>query len=308
MVDKPAAQNPQRACAAVGRSRRLCRLHGCVAALRRPALCRQRSGRIFVGASIMSSMGVVDDRWGSAAGCRWRPAVRRRHPHLQRRTGSHLWQLLTSPRFPPGVVGITNAMNLLDNMDGLSGGVATIAAVYFTPARRHEPATVPRRRWRLRSPGLAPAFWYIRTRPAFSWATPAACSSAFCWRLWRSNCAPVQQRHGHMDDPAVGDGSFFIFDTGLVFISGCAAAVRTRSPRRARITSAIGWPGSPAAAAQAVPTVISWQAPGSGGRSTQATLSEAIVSRISRRRHKALPLYLAARVPQWRHSRTRAII
>jgi UDP-GlcNAc:undecaprenyl-phosphate GlcNAc-1-phosphate transferase len=30
------------------------------------------------------------------------------------------------------VVGITNAMNLLDNMDGLSGGIAMIAAVFFT--------------------------------------------------------------------------------------------------------------------------------------------------------------------------------
>jgi UDP-GlcNAc:undecaprenyl-phosphate GlcNAc-1-phosphate transferase len=30
------------------------------------------------------------------------------------------------------VVGITNAMNLLDNMDGLSGGIAMIAATFFT--------------------------------------------------------------------------------------------------------------------------------------------------------------------------------
>jgi UDP-GlcNAc:undecaprenyl-phosphate GlcNAc-1-phosphate transferase len=30
------------------------------------------------------------------------------------------------------VVGITNALNLLDNMDGLSGGIAMIAAVFFT--------------------------------------------------------------------------------------------------------------------------------------------------------------------------------
>ena len=30
------------------------------------------------------------------------------------------------------VVGITNAFNLLDNMDGLSSGIATIAAAYFT--------------------------------------------------------------------------------------------------------------------------------------------------------------------------------
>jgi UDP-GlcNAc:undecaprenyl-phosphate GlcNAc-1-phosphate transferase len=29
------------------------------------------------------------------------------------------------------VVGITNALNLLDNMDGLSGGVATIASAFF---------------------------------------------------------------------------------------------------------------------------------------------------------------------------------
>lgn len=29
------------------------------------------------------------------------------------------------------VVGITNAMNLLDNMDGLSGGVATVACIFF---------------------------------------------------------------------------------------------------------------------------------------------------------------------------------
>jgi UDP-GlcNAc:undecaprenyl-phosphate/decaprenyl-phosphate GlcNAc-1-phosphate transferase len=30
------------------------------------------------------------------------------------------------------VVGITNAMNFLDNMDGLSGGIAMIASVFFT--------------------------------------------------------------------------------------------------------------------------------------------------------------------------------
>ncbi len=30
------------------------------------------------------------------------------------------------------VVGITNALNLLDNMDGLAGGIAMIAATYFT--------------------------------------------------------------------------------------------------------------------------------------------------------------------------------
>jgi UDP-GlcNAc:undecaprenyl-phosphate GlcNAc-1-phosphate transferase len=88
---------------------------------------------IFVGASLMSFMGVVDDRWGLgsyaklggqmlAAGILVYSGVK-----VQLFGGwldvavTLLW-----------VVGITNALNLLDNMDGLSGGVAMIAAIFFT--------------------------------------------------------------------------------------------------------------------------------------------------------------------------------
>lgn len=87
---------------------------------------------IFVGASMMSFMGVVDDRWGLgsyvklagqllAAGILVYSGVR-----VQLLGGwpdvaiTLLW-----------VVAITNAFNLLDNMDGLSGGVAMIAATFF---------------------------------------------------------------------------------------------------------------------------------------------------------------------------------
>jgi UDP-GlcNAc:undecaprenyl-phosphate GlcNAc-1-phosphate transferase len=88
---------------------------------------------IFIGATFMSLMGVVDDRWGLgsyvkligqllAAGILVLSGVQ-----VQLFGGwldvaiTILW-----------VVGVTNAMNLLDNMDGLSGGIAMIAAVFFT--------------------------------------------------------------------------------------------------------------------------------------------------------------------------------
>ena len=41
------------------------------------------------------------------------------------------WQILNIAATLLWVVGITNAMNLLDNMDGLSAGVAAIAAAFF---------------------------------------------------------------------------------------------------------------------------------------------------------------------------------
>ena len=88
---------------------------------------------IFAGATIMSLMGAMDDRWGLgsyikllgqllAAGLLVYSGVQ-----IQL-FGGWLDVLITLL----WVVGITNALNLLDNMDGLSGGVAMIAAVYFT--------------------------------------------------------------------------------------------------------------------------------------------------------------------------------
>ncbi|MBW7884961.1 MAG: undecaprenyl/decaprenyl-phosphate alpha-N-acetylglucosaminyl 1-phosphate transferase [Caldilineaceae bacterium] len=88
---------------------------------------------IVVGATLMSFMGVVDDRWGLgsyiklggqllAAGILVYSGVQIQifGPWIDQ-TLTVLW-----------VVGITNALNLLDNMDGLSGGIAMIAAVFFT--------------------------------------------------------------------------------------------------------------------------------------------------------------------------------
>ncbi len=88
---------------------------------------------IFAGATLMSLMGALDDRWGLgsyikllgqllAAGLLVYSGVQ-----IQLFGG---WLDIALTLI--WVVGITNALNLLDNMDGLSGGVAMIAAVYFT--------------------------------------------------------------------------------------------------------------------------------------------------------------------------------
>lgn len=88
---------------------------------------------IFVGATLVSLMGLVDDRWGLgslvklvgqlvAAGVLIYSGV------AVRLFGNWMDVALTVL----WVVGITNAMNLLDNMDGLSGGIAMIAATFFT--------------------------------------------------------------------------------------------------------------------------------------------------------------------------------
>ena len=76
------------------------------------------------------------------------------------------------------IVGITNAFNLLDNMDGLSAGIAAIAAgfrlVFFLndgdlQAAQMAAAVV----------GACVGFLVHNFNPArSSWATPAACSSA----------------------------------------------------------------------------------------------------------------------------------
>lgn len=88
---------------------------------------------IFVGATLCSLVGVLDDRRGLnsytklavqtlAAGILIFGGVQ------VRIFGPWLDVLVTLL----WVVGITNAFNLLDNMDGLSGGIAMIAAVFFT--------------------------------------------------------------------------------------------------------------------------------------------------------------------------------
>jgi len=88
---------------------------------------------IFLGATMVSFLGVWDDRRGLTP---WVKLIG------QLLAGSVLlltevrisflpWEPLNIAATLLWVVGITNAMNLLDNMDGLSGGVAAIAAIFF---------------------------------------------------------------------------------------------------------------------------------------------------------------------------------
>lgn len=88
---------------------------------------------IFVGATLISLMGLVDDRWGLgsyvklvgqlvAAGILIFSGVQVLLFHNWIDIALSLMWIIT----------ITNALNLLDNMDGLSGGVAMIASVFFT--------------------------------------------------------------------------------------------------------------------------------------------------------------------------------
>jgi len=88
---------------------------------------------ILLGATLVSFFGLWDDRRGLS------PAVK-----LLGQFGATTILLLTDVRigvFPYlwlnvaatllWVVGMTNAMNLLDNMDGLSGGVGAVASAFF---------------------------------------------------------------------------------------------------------------------------------------------------------------------------------
>jgi UDP-GlcNAc:undecaprenyl-phosphate GlcNAc-1-phosphate transferase len=88
---------------------------------------------IFVGATLVSFLGFWDDRRGLS------PLVKLMGQFLAAgivtltdvRIGLFPWDWLNIAVTLLWVVFITNAMNLLDNMDGLSGGVAAIASLYF---------------------------------------------------------------------------------------------------------------------------------------------------------------------------------
>ncbi len=87
---------------------------------------------IFVGASLVSLMGVVDDRWGLGSYIKLAGQVAAALILVfsgVQVTLFHNWLDVVITVI--WVVGITNAMNLLDNMDGLSGGIATIASTFF---------------------------------------------------------------------------------------------------------------------------------------------------------------------------------
>ena len=87
---------------------------------------------IFIGATLVSLMGVVDDRWGLGSYVKLMGQLLAACILVYSGVSVSIWgNWLDIALTICWVVGITNAMNLLDNMDGLSGGIAMIAATFF---------------------------------------------------------------------------------------------------------------------------------------------------------------------------------
>ncbi len=88
---------------------------------------------IFVGATLISLMGIADDRWGLGSYVKllgqFLAAGILIYSGVQVRIFQSWLDIVITFVW---VIGITNALNLLDNMDGLAGGIAMIAAIYFT--------------------------------------------------------------------------------------------------------------------------------------------------------------------------------
>jgi UDP-GlcNAc:undecaprenyl-phosphate/decaprenyl-phosphate GlcNAc-1-phosphate transferase len=88
---------------------------------------------ILVGASLMSFLGLWDDRRGLSPFLKLAGQILA--ASLLVLTGVHIgtfpWEAVNVVVTVGWVVVITNAMNLLDNMDGLSGGVGGVAACFF---------------------------------------------------------------------------------------------------------------------------------------------------------------------------------
>ena len=88
---------------------------------------------IILGATLISLFGLADDRWGLGAPAK---LAGQGLAGVVLLLGGTQVQLFAEPWLNWAltlvwVVGITNALNFLDNMDGLSGGVATVAAAFF---------------------------------------------------------------------------------------------------------------------------------------------------------------------------------
>ena len=88
---------------------------------------------ILIGASLMSFLGVWDDRRSLS------PFLKLVGQFLAASIlvisgvyiGTFPWEALNIALTLLWVVVVTNAMNLLDNMDGLSGGIGAVAAIFF---------------------------------------------------------------------------------------------------------------------------------------------------------------------------------
>jgi UDP-GlcNAc:undecaprenyl-phosphate/decaprenyl-phosphate GlcNAc-1-phosphate transferase len=88
---------------------------------------------ILLGATLVSLFGLADDHWGLHAYLKLGGQLLAGVVLLLGGTQISLFAIpwLNWALTLLWVVGITNALNLLDNMDGLSGGVTTVAATFF---------------------------------------------------------------------------------------------------------------------------------------------------------------------------------
>jgi UDP-GlcNAc:undecaprenyl-phosphate/decaprenyl-phosphate GlcNAc-1-phosphate transferase len=88
---------------------------------------------IVVGATWVSFLGIWDDRVGMRASLKLAGQIFGALILIMTGVTADVFHqpILDIPITLLWIVGITNAMNLLDNMDGLSGGVAAFAAAFF---------------------------------------------------------------------------------------------------------------------------------------------------------------------------------
>jgi UDP-GlcNAc:undecaprenyl-phosphate GlcNAc-1-phosphate transferase len=95
----------------------------------------QQLAGILIGASFVSFLGIWDDRWGLRPVLKLLGQVLGALILVATQVHTELfaqWPVLDVALTVFWVVGITNAFNLIDNMDGLSGGVGAVAAAFFT--------------------------------------------------------------------------------------------------------------------------------------------------------------------------------
>ena len=93
---------------------------------------------LFLGATLLFVAGLIDDLWSLSA--KWKLAAQITGAAIVLSTGTTV-QLVNSEwiGIPIGllwIVGMTNAFNLLDNMDGLAASLAAIAALFFAAAAK----------------------------------------------------------------------------------------------------------------------------------------------------------------------------
>lgn len=91
-------------------------------------------GSILIGATLVSFLGFWDDRFNLGAGAKLGGQLLAAVLLIATGVTVRLFpfRILDYLLTTFWVVGITNAMNLLDNMDGLSAGIAAIAAAHFS--------------------------------------------------------------------------------------------------------------------------------------------------------------------------------